>query len=157
MQKRELQLGDIVLEVSGGSPTQPVGRVARVREPLPPAVPSNFMRLVRPASESTGGYLYWAMWLRYAMGETEAFQRNTTGIRNLQISKYMESETKLLASPDDRALFVAIAESTTALIDAARETSESLLTLRSNLLTVLLSGEHEIPSSYDALLKGEVA
>lgn len=40
--------------------------------------------------------------------------------------------------------------------DAARATAESLRTLRSNLLTVLLSGEHEIPSSYDALL-GEVA
>lgn len=40
--------------------------------------------------------------------------------------------------------------------DAARATAESLRTLRSNLLTVLLSGEHEIPASYDALL-GEVA
>lgn len=40
--------------------------------------------------------------------------------------------------------------------DAARATAESLRALRSNLLTVLLSGEHEIPSSYDALL-GEVA
>lgn len=43
-----------------------------------------------------------------------------------------------------------------ALIDAARATAEALRTLRSNLLTVLLSGEHEIPASYDALL-GEVA
>lgn len=40
--------------------------------------------------------------------------------------------------------------------DAARATAESLRALRSNLLTVLLSGEHEIPASYDALL-GEVA
>lgn len=34
--------------------------------------------------------------------------------------------------------------------------AESLRVLRSNLLTVLLSGEHEIPASYDALLE-EVA
>lgn len=40
--------------------------------------------------------------------------------------------------------------------DAARDTADALRTLRSNLLTVLLSGEHEIPSSYDALLE-EVA
>lgn len=36
--------------------------------------------------------------------------------------------------------------------DAARATAEALLALRSNLLTVLLSGEHEIPSSYDQFL-----
>lgn len=40
--------------------------------------------------------------------------------------------------------------------DAARATADALCTLRNNLLTVLLSGDHEIPSSYDALLE-EVA
>ncbi len=40
---------------------------------------------------------------------------------------------------------------------AAREAAGALRALRSNLLTVLLSGEHEIPSSYDALLEGEAA
>lgn len=36
--------------------------------------------------------------------------------------------------------------------DAARDTADALRTLRMNLLTVLLSGEHEIPASYDVLL-----
>lgn len=36
--------------------------------------------------------------------------------------------------------------------NAARATVEALRTLRSNLLTVLLSGEHEIPASYDQFL-----
>lgn len=40
--------------------------------------------------------------------------------------------------------------------DAARATADALRVLRGNLLTVLLAGEHEIPSSYDALL-GEIA
>lgn len=40
--------------------------------------------------------------------------------------------------------------------EAARATANALRALRSNLLTVLLSGEHEIPSSYDVLLE-EVA
>lgn len=39
---------------------------------------------------------------------------------------------------------------------AARETADALRTLRSNLLTVLLSGDHEIPASYDVLLEGDV-
>ena len=34
-----------------------------------------------------------------------------------------------------------------------RHSTDSLRDLRSNLLTVLLSGEHEIPESYDELLE----
>jgi len=41
--------------------------------------------------------------------------------------------------------------------DAARETADALRKLRTNLLTVLLSGEHEIPASYGALLEEETA
>ena len=41
-------------------------------------------------------------------------------------------------------------------VDAARATADALRALRSNLVTVLLSGEHEIPASYDALLEGDV-
>lgn len=41
--------------------------------------------------------------------------------------------------------------------DAAHAAGDSLRALRSNLLTVLLSGEHEIPASYDKLLEGAVA
>lgn len=37
--------------------------------------------------------------------------------------------------------------------DGAREVRARLRTLRSNLLTVLLSGEHEIPASYDELME----
>lgn len=57
---------------------------------------------------------------------------------------------------EERGALVASISSLRDAADAARATAESLRTLRSNLLTVLLSGEHEIPSSYDALL-GEVA
>ena len=39
-----------------------------------------------------------------------------------------------------------------AAVDAARATADALRTLRSNLLTVLLSGEHEIPANYDQFL-----
>ena len=51
------------------------------------------------------------------------------------------------------ALMIALDDS----VSDSRATAEALRALRSNLLTVLLSGEHEIPFSYDALLVGEVA
>lgn len=61
-----------------------------------------------------------------------------------------------LAELEDQDRLIARTEALRGGADAARDTAEALRTLRSNLLTVLLSGEHEIPSSYDALL-GEVA
>lgn len=61
-----------------------------------------------------------------------------------------------LPPPDEQRRIVATVKSVDDALGAARATAESLRTLRSNLLTVLLSGEHEIPASYDALL-GEVA
>lgn len=57
---------------------------------------------------------------------------------------------------DEQRRIVATVESVDDALDAARATADALRELRSNLLTVLLSGEHEIPSSYDALLE-EVA
>ena len=47
--ERVLRDGDIVLERSGGSPTQPVGRVIRMEGNSPSnIVPSDFQRLLRP-------------------------------------------------------------------------------------------------------------
>ena len=57
---------------------------------------------------------------------------------------------------DEQRRIVATVKSVDDALDAARATADALRTLRSNLLTVLLSGEHEIPSSYDVLLE-EVA
>lgn len=54
----------------------------------------------------------------------------------------------------------AVTRVTLALRDATErslETAESLRALRSDLLTVLLSGEHEIPDSYDVFLEEELA
>jgi type I restriction enzyme S subunit len=49
--------------------------------------------------------------------------------------------------------FAALIGSHQATVNATRGYAASLRTLRSNLLTVLLSGEHEIPASYDALIE----
>lgn len=61
-----------------------------------------------------------------------------------------------LAELEDQDRLIARTDALRGGADAARATADALRTLRSNLLTVLLSGEHEIPASYDALL-GEVA
>lgn len=147
---RELKAGDILLERSGGSPTQPVGRVIRALEDLPGTVPSDFMRLLRidPALADPE-FVFWVLWLRYRRGDALAFQKQTTNIRNLNIGEYLDTDMRL---PFDRAfqrLFVETAEVLAQATVEADLADTSLSRLRAELLSVLLSGEHEIPESYD--------
>lgn len=58
---------------------------------------------------------------------------------------------------ESRRRVVRVAQGLEEAADAAFATAEALRALRSNLLTVLLTGAHEIPSSYDTLLKGDAA
>lgn len=148
---RALQVGDIVLERSGGSPTQPVGRVLRMSTAVPNVVPSDFMRLLRPdTAKIEPGFAYWALWVKYRAGESLPFQKFTTGIRNLNIPDYLSQSTVRI--PLERSEQVRIAElgdSLRAAFEALTGQATSLRTLRSDLLTALLSGAHLIPESYD--------
>lgn len=55
-------------------------------------------------------------------------------------------------SLEEQSAYVAPIQSAQGALRAARAHAEALRALRSNLLTVLLSGEHEIPLSYDEFL-----
>ena len=88
---RQLQLGDILLEKSGGGPNQPVGRVVAFRTHLAePAVPTNFVQLLRPSRDVVDpAFLTWTLDWWHKNGTAEAHQRATTNIRNLQTKAYL--------------------------------------------------------------------
>lgn len=154
---RTLLPGDIVLERSGGSPTQPVGRVIRMDDSHPWVVPSDFMRLLRVDISSTHpGFAFWVLWMSYRTGGALPFQKRTTSIFNLNITDYLAGVRFHLPAAKAQAEIATLGDSGWAAVESARATAGSLRVLRSNLLTVLLSGDHEIPQSYDRLLE-EVA
>lgn len=95
-------------------------------------------------------------YVRYLL-QTMDLKRHAGGSTVPSLNRNVLSEIEV-SMPDvpEQLVIVAQLRSMEDAAEAARLTAESLRTLRSNLLTVLLSGEHEIPSSYDALL-GEVA
>jgi restriction endonuclease S subunit len=149
---RSLQEGDIVLERSGGSPTQPVGRVIRMEKDTDYVVPSDFMRLLRvDRSKADPAYVFWALWCAYRTGRSQPFQKRTTSIFNLNIPSYLAGLKMSVPAFDEQREIVALAEAGWSSHAAARAHADALRALRSNLLTVLLSGEHEIPATYDQL------
>ncbi|WP_353080825.1 restriction endonuclease subunit S [Tessaracoccus lapidicaptus] len=152
--ERVLRPGDIVLERSGGSLAQPVGRVIRMsNEGAPNVVPSDFQRLLRPdPSKAHAGFVFWSMWANYESGAVIPFQKATTSIRNLNIPQYLSQSRIALPAVEEQVRFAALAESFEAVVNRHEQQAKQLRELRSNVLTALMCGVHVIPDSYDELM-----
>ena len=87
-----LKKGDILLEKSGGGPTQPVGRVVLYDKEQDKAVVfGNFISRLRPFGIDNK-FLFYFLLVFYKKGYTNRLQNQTTGIRNLILKKYLDTE-----------------------------------------------------------------
>lgn len=86
IKKLRLKENEILVEKSGGSPVQPVGRVAIIKD-LPtdkPVVYSNFLqKIVINENKLDPEYVYSYLRSLYHIGYMEFIQNQTTGIKNL--------------------------------------------------------------------------
>jgi len=153
LSSRALAEGDILLEKSGGGPEQPVGRVVYVQADIPPRfVCSNFIQLLTPIRQRViPRFLFLVMWLWHFQNKTLEYQAQTTGIRNLRTPAYLD---QFIALPPlvEQERIVTIVSAIDKVIQSADKAVTDAKNLRSGLLSDLLSGNHEIPGSYDRLL-----
>ncbi len=105
VEKLVLQKGDILIEKSGGSPVQPVGRVAFIEE-LPfdkPVVFSNFLQKIRIADSSfLPEYIFAFLQAIYHLGYTEFLQNQTTGIKNLRLDDFFKIKVPKLPMSEQK-------------------------------------------------------
>ena len=84
-----LQAGDIVVEKSGGSPTQSTGRVAFISHNLidsvGPVVCSNFCVAFRVTKKWNPLYIFYYLQFIYNKGVFFNFEGKTSGLKNLQL------------------------------------------------------------------------
>ncbi|MGK0290823.1 MAG: type I restriction enzyme S subunit [bacterium] len=92
--KKQLQNGDIIIEKSGGSPSQPVGRVVYFQNPNEEIyLCNNFTSILRPdLNKVSPKYLFYLLFNFYNTEKVLAFQNKTTGIINLKLDRYLDSE-----------------------------------------------------------------
>ena len=96
LKNRLLEKGDLILERSGGGPTQPVGRVVYFDAGGKFSFSNFTTRIrVRNSKELDSVYLWRYLNLLYLSGVTEKMQKQTTGIRNLNFSEYKNLEIPL--------------------------------------------------------------
>jgi type I restriction enzyme S subunit len=93
VEKKRLIRGDVIIEKSGGSPNQPVGRVVFFDSNDSNAyLCNNFTAILRPGNDLIPKYLFYALYYNYIIGKTRPYQNMTTGIINLKLDLYLNEE-----------------------------------------------------------------
>ncbi|EME1735406.1 restriction endonuclease subunit S, partial [Cronobacter sakazakii] len=158
LKTRSLNAGDIVIEVSGGSPTQPTGRSIYVTNEILkrlslPVEPASFCRLFRPKSKELGMVLGLHLERIYQDGKTWLYQNQSTGISNFQTKVFLENEMVAVAPSEILKLFY---KTTLPFVKLMHSSENIKLTqLRDTLLPKLLSGEITLPEAEQAVSEAE--
>ncbi len=147
---RQLQAGDVVVEISGGSPTQPTGRSVFISETTlkrfnSAVVCASFCRRFRPKSAELGALAFMHLQNLYTAGGTWKYQNQSTGIANFQTTHFLESE--LVAIPSEELLRVFATQAQSLLENISRNENLVLAQLRDTLLPKLISGEMRVPEA----------
>lgn len=92
LKDKYLRNGDIIIEKSGGSPNQPVGRVIYFEGEENKYTFNNFTSVLRVKNieEVFSKYVFYTLFHYYRIGKTRTFQNKTTGILNLKLDRYIK-------------------------------------------------------------------
>ena len=88
-----LQTGDIIIEKSGGSDKQPVGRVVYFEGTSNTYLFNNFTGLLRikDSLQWDSKYLFYTLFANYLKGGTLQYQNKTTGLHNLKTEQFVKN------------------------------------------------------------------
>ena len=150
IEKRELREGDMVLEVSGGGPDQPVGRVIIVDRRALDSVQgklcfSNFFRLIRIAEPLNSFYVKYYLDYAYSNGDFNEMQTHTTNLRNLRVNEFLSKTSVPLPPLPEQQRIVAKLDEIMEKIDRSRARLERvpqiLKRFRQSILSAAVTGK----------------
>ena len=145
---KKLNKNDLVVEISGGSPTQSTGRIAAISDYLlkryeEKIICTNFCRALKP-KENYSEFVYHYWQYLYDKNVFFSYENGTTGIKNLDISGFLETEQ--INIPDEEIIltFSVLCKKFFKQIYHNGKESENLSLLRDTLLPKLMSGEIDV-------------
>lgn len=147
---KRLLPGDIVVEISGGSPTQSTGRVAAISQSLldrydKGMVCTNFCRAIKPKpGYSMFVYYYWQY--LYDRNVFFSYENGTTGIKNLNLSDFITTEEITIPPLEHIQKFNEYCQAVFDQTFANGLENEQLSEIRDILLPRLISGEIDVSS-----------
>lgn len=133
---RRLVPGDIIIERSGGGPTQPVGRVVFFESEDGIFSHSNFTSRLRviDTSRFEPRFVFYFLLYFHDSGQTDHLQRRTTGIRNLDWRAYRETAGLPLLDLDEQRQIAAVLSA----VQRAIERQKRLISLTAELKKALM-------------------
>ena len=141
---KKLQDNDLVIEISGGSPTQSTGRFCRITQELAKRyndslICTNFCKAIRPIAGSSL-YLSYLWNNLYEKGTMFSYENGTTGIKNLDLEALIDVEPVII--PDKQVIrrFSVIASALNHQILFNGHENEKLAAERDTILPRLMSG-----------------
>lgn len=142
---KHLTAGDIVVEISGGSPTQSTGRCIAITQSLldrydSAMVCTNFCKTIKP-KEGYSLFIYYYWKYLYNKGVFFSYENGTTGIKNLDYLSFIKTENILIPPADKVIAFDDYCKSIFNQIFANGEQNEHLSVMRDSVLPQLMSGE----------------
>lgn len=145
---KQLTAGDIVVEISGGSPTQSTGRCTAITQSLldrydSGMVCTNFCKAMK-SKEGYSLFIYYYWQYLYGKGVFFSYENGTTGIKNLDFSGFIETETILIPPVDKVIAFDDYCKTIFNQIFSNGKQNEHLAVLRDTLLPKLMSGELDV-------------
>ncbi|OWO86429.1 hypothetical protein B5C26_01335 [Photorhabdus luminescens] len=160
LKTRRIEAGDIIIEVSGGSPKQPTGRSIFMTEELITQLggivePASFCRKFQPKSMELGLLASTHLKKIYDEGKTWEYQNQSTGIANFQTKFFLETEQ--LVVPED-AVLNKFFDLVMPVISKSHSNEQTMLTqLRDTLLPKLISGELSLDDLPEAINEAKAA
>ena len=155
---RQLKLNDIILEVSGGTAEQPVGRSILVTEDTLKrlknrVICASFCKMLRLNTNiiQPSYFIYWMNYL-YETRIIDKFQLQSTGIINFKFEYFLRKGDVLLPPADLMDAFSANIQKLKMQIDKLAEINQNLIKQRDMLLPRLMSGKLEVKEAQEKVV-----
>lgn len=154
---RELQYGDIIIEKSGGSDNQPVGRPIFFYLKEKGYSFSNFTAALRikELDDIIPPYLHKALLFQYKQGITRKLQSKTTGLHNLNFKAYLNCEIPLPPKSQQEAI-VSELDEINSLLALKREQLQKYDKLAQSLFSEMFGDPIENEKGWEVKKIGEV-
>lgn len=143
---KQLSAYDLVIEISGGSPTQSTGRMALLTPQTllrfqSPIVCSNFCRAISLV-DAQRAFEFQQLWQSlYKAGAFFGWEGKTSGIKNLQLDAFLDSYSVPLPPFELSTKYFDFCESLSTKKQLALEENQHLTQLRDWLLPMLMNGQ----------------
>ena len=150
LEKKRLSENEIIIEISGGSPTQSTGRTVFITKELinsfqEPIICTNFCRTVRLKEATYSSFVYSLLQYLYNEKVFFTYENGTTGIKNLDITTLFGQYKTVIPSEEVFAEYHSMYSEFLRYIYESGFECKKLSEIRETLLPKLMSGEIRVP------------